>query len=111
MRSALAAVGSHIYFQLSAGDAEKVAGSLDGGRTLTQELKNLPQRHLITKSGHQRYSRAVVPIISAPDADARGLLQRSLQRWARRRTEIETAIRQRHQSMRIATNEALHDWE
>jgi hypothetical protein len=29
MRSALAAVGSHIYFQLSAGDAEKVAGTLD----------------------------------------------------------------------------------
>ena len=35
MRSALAAVGSHIYFQLSSGDAEKVAGTLDGGRTLS----------------------------------------------------------------------------
>jgi hypothetical protein len=35
MLSALAAVGSHIYFQLSSGDAEKVAGTLDGGRTLS----------------------------------------------------------------------------
>lgn len=111
MRSALAAVGSHIYFQLSSGDAEKVAGTLDGGRTLTQELKNLPQRHLILKSGHHRFLRAVVPSIPAPDADARDLLQRCLQRWARRRSEIEAAIRQRHQSMRIATSEVLHDWE
>jgi len=111
MRSALAAVGSHIYFQLSAGDAEKVAGALDSGRTLTQELKNLPQRHLISKCGHHRFQRAVVPNIATPSADGRDLLRRSLQRWARRRSEIEAAIRQRHQGMRIATNEVLHDWE
>jgi hypothetical protein len=111
MRSALAAVGSHIYFQLSAGDAEKVAGTLDGGRTLTQELKNLPQRHLVLKSGHHRFLRAVVPNLVEPDAEARDLLQRSLQRWARRRSDIEAAIRQRHQGMRIATSEVLHDWE
>jgi len=109
--SALAAVGSHIYFQLSAGDAEKVAGTLDGGRTLTQDLKNLPQRHLVLKSGHHRFVRAVVPTIAAPDADARDLLQRSLQRWARRRSDIEAAIRQRHQSMRVSTSEVLRDWE
>ena len=111
MRSALAAVGSHIYFQLSAGDADKIAGTLDGGRTLAQELKNLSQRHLILKSGHDLYVRAVVPNLAAPDADASSLLQRSLGRWARRRNDIETGIRQRHQSMRIATNEVLHDWE
>lgn len=111
MRSALAAVGSHIYFQLSSGDAEKVAGTLDGGRTLTQELKNLPQRHLISKSGHYRPLRAVVPNMAAPTADASNLLDRTLQRWAKRRTDIESAIRQRHQSMRVATSEVLHDWE
>jgi hypothetical protein len=61
MRSALAAVGTHIYFQLSSSDAEKVAGALDGGRTMAQELKNLPQRHLILKSGHLRPVRVVVP--------------------------------------------------
>jgi energy-coupling factor transporter ATP-binding protein EcfA2 len=111
MRSALAAVGSHIYFQLSSSDAEKVAGTLDGGRTLAQELKNLPQRHLVLKSGHQRVERAVVPTIAQPEGDARDLLARSLQRWARPRTEIEAAIRRRHESMRITTGEALHDWE
>lgn len=111
MRSALAAVGSHIYFQLSSSDAEKVAGAFDGGRTLTQELKNLPQRHLISKSGHHRFVRSVVPSMAAPDADARDLLQRSLQRWARRRSDIEAAIRQRHQSMRISTSEVLRDWD
>lgn len=111
MRSALAAVGSHIYFQLSSNDAEKVAGTLDGGRTLTQELKNLPQRHLVLKSGHYRFERAVVPTIAQPEGDARDLLARSLRRWARSRAEIEAAIRRRHESMRITTGEALHDWE
>ena len=111
MRSALAAVGSHIYFQLSAGDAEKVTGTLDGGRTLAQELRNLPQRHLILKSGHQRFVRAVVPTIANPDCDSDDLLRRSLARWARRRIEIESEIRQRHESMRISTNEVLHEWD
>jgi len=111
MRSALAAVGSHIYFQLSAGDADNVAGTLDGGRTLAQELKNLPQRHFILKSGHDRFLRAVVPSLVAPDADGRDLVHRSFLRWARRRSEIEVAIRQRHQSMRVSTSEVLHDWE
>lgn len=111
MRSALAAVGSHIYFQLSSSDAEKVAGTLDGGRSLAQELKNLPQRHLVLKSGHHRFVRATVPAITPPEGDSRDLLQRCLRRWARRRGEIEADIRRRHESMRLTTGEALHDWE
>ena len=111
MRSALAAVGSHIYFQLSSSDAEKVAGTLDGGRTLGQELKNLPQRHLILKSGHERFVRAAVPEISPPTDDAGDLLRRSLARWAKRRAEVEAQIQGRHQSMRVTTSEVLHDWE
>ena len=54
---------------------------------------------------------AILMRLAAPETDATDLLQRSLQRWARRRSEIEAAIRQRHQSMRIATSEVLHDWE
>src|SRR5262249_565939 len=111
MRSALAAVGSHIYFQLSSSDAEKVAGTLDGGRTLVQELKNLPQGHLILKSGHAPFLRAVVPNITNPECDASDLLRRALSRWARKRTEVESEIQRRHQSMRITNNEALNDWE
>jgi energy-coupling factor transporter ATP-binding protein EcfA2 len=111
MRSALAAIGSHVYFQLSSSDAEKVAGTLDGGRTLGQELKNLPQRHLILKSGHERFVRAVVPEIAPPANEAGDLLRRCLARWARRRAEVEAQIRLRHQSMRITANEALHEWE
>jgi energy-coupling factor transporter ATP-binding protein EcfA2 len=111
MRAALAAVGSHIYFQLSTSDAEKVAGALDGGRTLAQELKNLPQRHLILKSGHDRPVRVSVPEITPPQGDDQDLLQRSLRRWARRRTDIEAEIQRRHESLRLTTGEVLHDWE
>ena len=111
MRSALAAVGSHIYFQLSPGDAEKVAGSLDGGRTLAQELRNLPRRHLILKSGHHRLVRAVVPEIPPPSHDAQDLVRRCLARWARKRNEVEAEIERRHQSMRVTSGEVLDDWE
>jgi hypothetical protein len=111
MRSALAAIGSHIYFQLSSSDAEKVAGTLDGGRTLGQELKNLPRRHLILKSGHEPFVRAVVPEIAPPELDAGDLLRRSLARWATPRNQVEADIRARHQGMRISTSEALHEWE
>jgi hypothetical protein len=78
---------------------------------LAQELKNLPQRHLILKSGHERFVRAAVPEIAPPTGDAADLLCRSLARWARRRAEVEAQIQNRHQSMRITTSEVLHDWE
>jgi hypothetical protein len=40
------AVGTHVFFQLSSIDADKMANSLDGGKRLTELLKNLPKRHM-----------------------------------------------------------------
>jgi hypothetical protein len=56
MRAAIMAIGTHILFQLSSSDAEKLAAALDGGRHLAEILKNLPQRHLVVKTGEYRYS-------------------------------------------------------
>ena len=34
MRAAIFAIGTHIFFQLSSPDADKVSGALDGGKSL-----------------------------------------------------------------------------
>ncbi len=49
MRSAIMAIGTHILFQLSSRDADKMAAALDGGKHLAEILKNLPQRNLVVE--------------------------------------------------------------
>jgi hypothetical protein len=111
MRSAIMAVGTHILFQLSSTDAEKMAQALDGGKTLAEILKNLPQRHMVIKSGHYRWHRAVVPRLDLPQEDYTDLLSRCRNRWARSRTQIEQEIQRRLAISTRSNNEVLHDWE
>ena len=111
MRAAILAVGTHIFFQLSSSDAQQVAAALDGGKSLAELLKNLPQRHMIVKTGHERWREAVVPTVHDPRIDASDLLTRSRARWARSRNEIEAEIRGRQAFIGRSRTEALHDWE
>jgi hypothetical protein len=112
MRSAIMAIGTHILFQLSSGDADKMAAALDGGKHLAEILKNLPQRNLVVKTGHQRYAHVVVPPFEPARTNYHDLYSRCRSRWARRRADIEREIRSR---IRIdngqETREALHGWE
>src|SRR5262249_32297471 len=93
MRSAILAVGTHIFFQLSSPDAQQIANMLDGGRPLAELLKNLPHRHMVVKSGHTPWQEAIVPTLSTPAIDPADLYARSRARWARSRKEIENEIR------------------
>ncbi len=112
MRSAIMAIGTHILFQLSSGDAEKMAAALDGGKHLAEILKNLPQRNLVVKTGHHPYARVVVPSFEPARTNYRDLYGRCRNRWARRRTEVEREIRSRiHVDSGQVTREALHGWE
>lgn len=111
MRSAILAVGSHVFFQLSSNDAEKIAAALDGGRTLAEILKNLPQRHMVIKSGHHRYRQAVVPEVELPQEDYADLYNRCRSRWARRRVAVEEEIQRRLDTSKRGNREVLHDWE
>jgi hypothetical protein len=112
MRAAIMAIGTHILFQLSSGDADKMAAALDGGKHLAEILRNLPPRHLIVKTGHYNYARVVVPEFQAPRADYHGLLSRCKSRWARRRRDVEREIRSRvHVDRNQENREALHGWE
>jgi Helicase HerA, central domain len=111
MRAAIMAVGTHIFFQVSASDADKIASALDGGKRLAEVLKNLPKRHMIVKSGSRRHQEVVVPNVTESDGDYADLYNRCRRRWARRRTDIEAEIRARHQQANRRTEEVLDAWE
>ncbi|HYF37251.1 MAG TPA: hypothetical protein VD994_18260, partial [Prosthecobacter sp.] len=112
MRSAIMAIGTHILFQLSSGDADKMAAALDGGKHLAEILKNLPPRNLVVKSGHHHYQRVTVPSFDPPRTDSRDLLNRCRTRWARRRSDVEREIRSRTRIDHAReTREVLDGWQ
>lgn len=111
MQSAILAMGTHIFFQLSSLDAQQIALALDGGRPLAELLKNLRRRHMVIKGGYERWHEGVVPTVSEPKVDFSGLYNRSRARWARKRSEIEQEIALRQSVINQTNNEALHDWE
>jgi hypothetical protein len=110
MRSAIMAVGTHICFQLSSGDADKMAQALGGTTRLSELLKNLEKRHMVIKSGHRPWQQVVVPDVREPRVDFRDLLRRCRARWCRSRIDIELDIQNR-QPQNVGNREVLHDWE
>jgi hypothetical protein len=110
-QAAILSVASFGFFQLSGGDSQQIAAMLDGGKALAERLKNLPRRHLIFKTVHERWCEAVVPTVREPDIDASDLYRRSRARWARPRREIEEEIRKRREVGRRSNREALDGWE
>jgi hypothetical protein len=111
MQAAILSVGSFGFFQLSGADAQQIAAMLDGGKPLTERLKNLPRRHLIVKTVHERWREALVPTVREPNIDASDLYRRSRDRWARRRSEVEEEIRNRRQAGRRVSQEKLDGWD
>ncbi len=111
MRAAILAIGTHVFFQLSSSDAEKIAGALDGGKRLAELLKNLPQRHMVIKSGHHHWCESVVPNVDEATADYSDLYNRCRIRWARRRVEVEAELLARRQQNQRRTDEVLNEWE
>lgn len=110
MRAAIMAVGTNVFFQLSPQDAQQIAVALDGGKPLAERLKNLPRRHMVVKTGSERWREGVVPVLAEPKVDATNLYNRCRARWARRRSEVEDDIRRRQLAVTQTTKEALDDW-
>jgi len=111
MRSAILAMGSHIFFQLSSPDAQQIAFALDGGRPLAELLKNLPRRHMVVKISSERWREGVVPTVERPKVDFSDLYRRSHARWARKRSDVEKEIVERQSAVATSDNQALHGWE
>jgi hypothetical protein len=110
MRAAILAVGTHVFFQLSSGDAGQIAQAIDSGRRMSELLKNLPRRHFVMKSGPDRPVEVRVPQVLAPPVDYTDLT-RSHGRWTRSRVLIEREIAKRHDLAERKPDELLHDWE
>jgi hypothetical protein len=110
MRGALLSTGTHVFFQLSSADAQTVSQMLDGGRSLAERLKNLPQRHFIVKSGADQWTEGHVPPVREHGKSYVDLLNRSRARFARPRAEIEREIAERRAAFKKSTDEVLHDW-
>jgi Helicase HerA, central domain len=111
MRAAILSVATHVLFQLSSADADKMAAALDGGKRLAELLKNLPKRHMVVKSAHERWRQAVVPTVAEPRADCADLYSRVRARWTRRRADIEAEIRSRYRGSGQGSDEVLRGWE
>jgi energy-coupling factor transporter ATP-binding protein EcfA2 len=111
MRSAILSVGTHVCFQLSSQDADKMAANLAGSKTLADTLKNLPHQELIVKSGSRPAAHVQVPTVEIPRTDYRDLYNRSRNRWARQRPAIEQEIRERQRDATASESEVLDAWE
>jgi hypothetical protein len=111
MRAAILSVGTHVFFQLSATDAGNVSQALDGGKALTERLKNLPQRHFVLKSGAERWMEVAANTVKEPKGSYADLLKRVRMQSARPRAEVEREIRARHATISQTTDEVLHGWD
>jgi energy-coupling factor transporter ATP-binding protein EcfA2 len=92
MRAALQAVSTQIFFHLSPPDADRIAGFLDGGKSLSHLLKNLPHRQIVIKSRTEGWKHGQVLNVRIPRTDFSDLYARVRRRWARPRKEIEAEI-------------------
>jgi hypothetical protein len=110
MRGALLSTGTQVFFQLSSADAQTVSSMLDGGKSLAERLKNLPQRHFVVKSGAESWTEACVPPVRESGKSYTDLLNRSRARFARPRVEIEREIAERHATFTKSINEVPDGW-
>jgi hypothetical protein len=111
LRSAVLAIGTHIGFQLSSGDADKMASALDGGKNLSELLRNLPLRNFVLKTGSDPWKQVLTPKVEPLKTDFRNLYERSQQLFARTRSEIEAEIQSRIPKSESTAKEELDEWE
>lgn len=110
MRSALQAVSTQIFFHLSPPDADRIANFLDGGKTLSHLLKNLPHREVVLKSRTEGWRHGKVLTLRNPTAAFTDLCERVRSRWARPRAQVEAEIAARIPKSGISQDK-FHDWE
>jgi len=110
MRSAIQAIGTRIFFQLSPEDAEQIARDISGGKGMAEKLKNLSARHFIAKQGNNKRYEVVTPEVITAKTPAVNLYAKSNALHASRREEIERDILARRPKP-AQLKEVLDDWE
>lgn len=110
MRSAVQAVGTRVFFQLSPEDARHVADEIDGGKNMSEALRNLKVRHVVIKSGNFPPQQVRTPDVFTEKTSIDALLNDSNAIYARRREEINADILARRPKP-DALKEAINEWE
>jgi hypothetical protein len=110
MRSAVQAVGTRIFFQLSPEDAEQAARDISGGKTMASQLKNLAPRHFVIKQSNYKAHEVVTPDAVTAKTSAVDLYAASNALHARRREDIERDILARRPKP-AQLKEVLNDWK
>lgn len=109
MRAAILSVGTLLFFQLSALDADRISGIYGNNAPLGFQLRTLPPRQLLARVLTRLFDHTGVPELAAmEEVDASGLLSRSRTLWAERRYVIEQEIAIRTGS--IGREEVLDGW-
>jgi hypothetical protein len=111
IQAALAAIGTHIYFQLSVADANHAAKSLGSGTSLAGLLQNLPRRTLVLKTGSQSFRQIATPPVHASTVDYDDLYERCRTHWCRKRDAIEAEILKRQPTAKKIFAEVSDAWE
>lgn len=111
LRSAVLAIGTHICFQLSSADADKMAQAMDGGKNLSELLRNLPLRNFVMKAGSEPWKQVLAPKVEPLKTDFRNLYERSQQHFARTRSEIEAEIQSRVPKTADSVKEEIDEWQ
>ena len=88
-----------------------MAQALDGGKSLSELLRNLPLRNFVLKTGSDSWKQVLAPKVEPLKTDFRNLYERSQKLWARTRTEIEAEIQSRVPEVSNAAKEELDEWE
>lgn len=110
MRSAVQAIGTRVFFQLSPEDAGFAAQEIDGGKAMAERLRNLQPRHAIVKSGSYAAQEIVTLNLELSHAPTDKLIHLSNSIFARRRAEVDADIRARRPKPQVG-KEAISDWE
>jgi hypothetical protein len=110
MRAAVLSVGTHVFFQLSAQDAERANALVGGGQSVQQLLRELPAREAILRRGGQRWQRFQVLTVDTPAGDPTDLVRRIRVHCGQSRISIESDIAARLQAQGLSRREDLHDW-
>lgn len=111
VRAAILSVGTQVFFQLSPVDAGHVAQALDGGKSLAERLKNLPQRHFVMKRGADRWREGCVPTIASSRVSSASLLDRARNYHGRSLAAIEDEIATRQKTATQTKKEVRDVWE
>lgn len=111
VQAAMAAIGTHIYFQLSAGDANQVAKSLGSGKAIADVLQNLQHRAFVLKTGSQALRHVATPPIRPTQIDYSDLNERCRAEWCRSRADIEAGILKRQPTVKKTFAEVADAWE